>query len=193
MWKALSDLVRMELSPEKDWSTYLRKILSTIVLTTVLIFGVETYKSFTTPEDSWEDRPLHTRIKKGNIRADVIKYLEVVFRQNQRHLNSIWVYSWPDARTLIPVAHVGSPNNPIPLGYFTVNDSGAVGAMVMEQCAILERAYDNLIACPIFAENDAWGVVVFVCDDPDHAPYDWKNMFRSLAHKLSHVIYQTND
>ena len=191
MWKLLVDLLKFELSPEKDWQTFLRKVLSTFVFMAVAVLSVDQYRSFTA--DGWEDRPLHTRIERGDTRSDVIKYLEVVFKQHQKHLSSIWVYSWPDARTLIPVSHVGMPVNPIPLGYFTVNDSGAVGAMVMEQCAILERTYDSLIACPIFAENDAWGVVVFVCNNPEEAPKDWRNMFRSLAHKLSHVIYKEND
>ena len=191
MWKPLVELLKFELSPEKDWQTFIRKVLSTFIFMIVAVFSVDQYRSFTA--DGWEDRPLHNRIDRGDTKSDVIKYLEVVFRRHQSHLSSIWVYSWPDARTLIPVAHVGSPVNPIPLGYFTVNDSGAVGAMVMEQCAILEQTYSNLIACPIFAENDAWGVIVFVCEHPDKAPHDWRNMFRSLAHKLSHIIYQTND
>lgn len=192
MWKTLADLLKFELGPEKDWQTFLRKVLSTILLAGCLSFGINEWQSFNDTE-GWSDRPLHTRIERPGVKDSVIKYLNIVYEQHSNHLQSIWVYSWPDARTLLPVAHVGNPTDPIPVGYFTVKDAGAVGAMVFEQCATLERYNNHLIVCPIFAENDAWGVVVFVCDSPEQAPHDWRNMFRSLAHKLSHIIYQTHD
>ena len=48
----------------------------------------------------------------------------------------------------------------MPLGYFLTGDYKEVGGLVMERCVEMDRP-THLVACPIMAENDAWGVAVF--------------------------------
>ena len=104
-------------------------------------------------------------------------------------LKGVWVYSWPDARTLIPVLHSGHQKDPMPIGYFQIKEASSVGQLVMEQCAEIERLETKLTACPIMAENDAWGVVVFEAKDDTNRPRNWKSIYAALTHKLSNIIY----
>ena len=110
----------------------------------------------------------------------VQQYLDGLIRADP-NLSSVWVYSWPDARTLIPVAHAGFHVNPLPLGYFWVTDYKEVGGLVMERCVEMDRL-KHLVACPIMAENDAWGVAVFELKE---------NKARSLALSLCSIDSQT--
>ena len=183
----LAKLLTSIVSPGKDWGTFSRKVLSTL-----LVFCIGAY-SFSKYEDMnrshWEDLPLHTAIEVGGRRGEAQAYLDTLMRAHQGMIKGIWVYSWPDARTLIPVLHSGHQKNPMPIGYFQVKDAYSVGQLVMEQCAEIERLGSRLTACPIMAENDAWGVVIFeVCEDK--APEtNWRSIYAALTHKLSHIIY----
>ena len=100
------------------------------------------------------------------------------------------MYSWPDARTLMPVIHSGHQRDPMPIGYFQIREASAVGQLVMERCTEIERLETKLTACPIMAENDAWGVVIFEAKDGVRRPNGWQGIYAALTHKLSHIIYQ---
>ena len=106
-------------------------------------------------------------------------------------LRSIWVYSWPDARSLISVINSGHYINPLPLGYFTQSDVKTVGDLVLSNCSCLNRTDRKLLACPIMAENDAWGVVVFEHEQGTTRPDNYKATYGALAHKLSNIIYRS--
>ena len=173
-------------SPGKTWGSFFRKTLSTLLVASIGAYGFNAYQRM--ERSHWEDLPLHTAIEKGDISAEVEEYLTKLLQSNP-DLRSIWVYSWPDARTLEPVAHSGHFVNPMPLGYFQITDAHAIGQMVMEQCAGLNRRQQTLTACPIMAANDAWGVVIFECEDSKHRPDRWRSVYAALTHKLSHIIY----
>ena len=187
--KEFFKLIDHVIGPDKNWSFFIRKVLSTLLVATIGAYSWHEYTTFN--RSHWEELPLHTAIRENGIEQKVLSYLNTVISAHMDHLKSVWVYSWPDARTLLPVAHAGSPENPIPLGYFQVTDAHQVGELVMEQCTELHRHNKRLIACPIMAENDAWGVVVFEClVDCDEA---WLSHYQALAHKLAHLIYSNHD
>ena len=90
----------------------------------------------------------------------------------------------------MPVLHSGHQRDPMPIGYFQIKDAASVGQLVMERCAEIIRLDTKLTACPIMAENDAWGVVIFEAKDETNRPQGWKSIYAALTHKLSHIIYQ---
>ena len=128
----------------------------------------------------------------GDIEERVSRYLQLLVAADDS-LKSVWLYSWPDARTLIAVAHPVNHTNPLPLGYFLRTDSSTVGELVMEAFASLDRPGKKLLACPIIAENDAWGVVVFEHELDTQRPHNYKSVYVALAHKLANLIYHNHD
>ena len=174
-------------SPGKTWGCFFRKSLSTLLVACIGAYGFDQYKNMS--RSHWEELPLHTAIEVGDKRKQTQKYLDSLVHSHGDHLKGVWVYSWPDARTLEPVAHSGHYVDPMPLGYFQVKDAHAIGQMVMEQCTELTRRDQTLTACPIMAENDAWGVVIFECKDHGQRPDRWRSVYAALTHKLSHIIY----
>jgi hypothetical protein len=184
------DLIASMVSPGKTWGCFFRKTLSTILVASIGAYGFNTYQRL--ERSHWEDLPLHTAIKEGDIEERVSRYLQLSVNAD-KSLKSVWLYSWPDARTLIAVAHAGNHTNPLPLGYFLRIDSDTVGELVMEQCACLKRPGKKLLACPIIAENDAWGVVVFEHEIGTDRPNGYKSVYVALAHKLANLIYLNHD
>ena len=184
------DLIASMVSPGKTWGCFFRKTLSTILVASIGAYGFTTYQRM--QRSHWEDLPLHTAVTEGDIEERVNKYLQLLVAADPSLL-SVWLYSWPDARSLIAVAHAGNHSNPLPLGYFLRIDSDTVGELVMEACACLNRPCKKLLACPIIAENDAWGVVVFEHEIGTDRPTDYKTVYVALAHKLANLIYHNHD
>jgi len=186
MTEKFFDLISQMVSPGKTWGCFFRKTLSTLLVASIGAYGFNAYQRL--ERSHWEDLPLHTAISEGDIALEVQKYLDRLV-QADPGLESVWLYSWPDARSLIPTLHAGNHVNPLPLGYFWVEDYKEVGALAMERCVQLERKL-HLIACPIIAENDAWGVVVFHINGnkTDH----WRSVYQAFTHKLSNLIYQND-
>ena len=180
------DLIASMVSPGKTWGCFFRKTLSTLLVASIGAYGFNVYQRM--ERSHWEDLPLHTAIEKGDISREVEEYLTKLLQSNP-DLNSIWVYSWPDARSLIPVTHAGNHINPLPLGYFLLSDAEEVGDLVLAQCSCLERPGKKLLACPIIAENDAWGVIVFEHKLGTKREHGYKHVYAALAHKLSQIIY----
>ena len=179
-------LLNKIVDPGHDWGHFLRKSLSILLVAGIGAYGFNTYQRL--QHSYWEDLPLHTAIDRDDKKEKVQKYLNRLI-QADPNLESVWLYSWPDARSLIAVASAGNHINPLPLGYFWVEDYKEVGKLVMEQCAQMNRP-DKIIMCPIMASNDAWGAIAFKIkgDAPNH----WRAVYASLAHKLSHLIYDSN-
>ena len=180
------NLVETLISPTKTWGCFARKTLSTLLAASIGGYAFNAYQRI--ERSHWEDLPLHTAIAEDGKTEKVQVYLDRLMQVDQ-NLNSVWVYSWPDARTLIPAAHAGSHINPLPLGYFWESDFKEVGGLVMEQCVEMNRSL-HLIACPIMAENDAWGVTVFNLKDRKQS--HWRQVYAALTHKLSHIIYHNH-
>ena len=186
MTEKVIDLISQIVSPGKTWGCFFRKTLSTLLVASIGAYGFNAYQRL--ERSHWEDLPLHTAIAEGDIASEVQTYIDNLITQDPS-LKSIWVYSWPDARSLITVANSGDPVNPLPLGYFLRSDSEPVGTLVFEECACLKRPNKKLLACPIMASNDAWGVVVFEHKAGIDRPDNYKNSYAALTHKLSNLIY----
>ena len=180
------EIIQQTLSPGKTWGCFFRKTLSTLLVASIGAYAFDAYQRL--ERSHWEDLPLHTAIEDGDISKQVQKYLDGL-RQADPSLRSIWLYSWPDARSLIPVAHAGNHTNPLPLGYWVTTDADSVGEMVLGTCSCLDRPGKKLLACPIIAENDAWGVIVFEHEPGTEREQGYRNIYSALAHKLSHIIY----
>ena len=180
------DLIASMVSPGKTWGCFFRKTLSTLLVASIGAYGFNVYQRM--ERSHWESLPLHTAVKEGDTLQKVQLYLEGLIQRDST-LKSVWIYSWPDARTIIPVAHDGLHSNPLPLGYFLPRDAEAIGVMTFSQCDWLDRPGTFLYACPIEVENDQWGVIVFelkVSHD------DTLGLYLSLAHKLSNIIYNNH-
>jgi len=184
------DLIASMVSPGKTWGCFFRKSLSTLLVASIGAYGFNAYQRL--ERTHWEDLPLHTAIVEGDIAAEVQQYLESLKRSDPS-LRSVWLYSWPDSRSLIPVSHAGNHVNPLPLGYFLLKDREVIGDLVLAECSCLKRPGKKLLACPIFAENDAWGVIVFEHEPGVDRPDGYKSVYAALAHKLSHIIYHNHD
>jgi len=184
------DLIDKFISPNKTWFNFLQKIFSTLLIASISAYAYHTYQSGFV-RSPWDELPLHDAIE-GDRKHEVAKYLNRLIEADPE-LISVWVYSWPDARTLIPVVSAGSNKDPIPLGYFRRTDTLLVGELVMEQCDCLKRPNKKLLACPIVAENDTWGVIVFEHKVDNERPKKYKSIYIALAHKVAHIIYHNED
>ena len=173
-------------SPGKTWGCFARKTISTILVAAIGAYGFTQYQAL--QRSHWEDLPLHTAIEVGSINAEVQAYLDKLIEKDPS-LRSVWLYSWPDARSLIAVAHAGNHINPLPLGYFIRSDALTIGELALSECSCLKRPGKKLLACPIFTENDAWGVVMFEHEPGTDRYENYKHIYSALAHKLSNIIY----
>ena len=178
------ELVTQIISPGKTWGNFFRKTLSTLLVASIGAYAFNAYR--TMGESHWEKLPLHSAIKKNAVKKEVEQYLQLLINSDPSLL-SVWLYSWPDARSLIPVHHAGNHDNPIPLGYFWKTDRSVVGSLVMAECDCLERPGKKFLVCPIMAENDAWGIILF--EHKNTVPKEYKIVYMTLAHKLADLIY----
>ena len=186
MGEELVKLFEQLVSPQKNWGCWTRKVLSTFLVASIGAYGFNQYQAL--QRSVWEDLPLHVAIEKDEIEKEVQSYIDILVTRDSS-LQGIWVYSWPDARSLINVANAGSPINPLPLGYFLRGDAEAVGSLVFAECSCIKRSGKKLLACPIMTHNDAWGVVVFEHKLGTERPDNYKTLYAALTHKLSNIIY----
>ncbi len=184
------DLIASMVSPGKTWGCFFRKTLSTLLVASIGAYGFNTYQRL--ERSHWEDLPLHTAVMERDLKERISKYLQLLVSADES-LKSVWLYSWPDARTLIATAHAGNHINPLPLGYFLGSDAAHVGELLMGQCVCLKRPNKKLLACPIMAENDAWGVILFEHELGTKRPDNYKAVYVALAHKLTNLIYNYHD
>ena len=92
-------------SPGKTWGSFARKTLSMLLAADIGAYTFDRYEHMN--RSHWEDLPLHTAIEVDDKRQRSQQYLDSLMRAHQGDIKGIWVYSWPDARTLIPVIHSG--------------------------------------------------------------------------------------
>lgn len=180
------DLISKMLTPEHNWGDFARKTLSTLLVASIGAYSFNTYQRL--QRSHWEDLPLHTAIDEGTKLDQVNSYLSSLI-QSDSSLLSVWLYSWPNARSLIPVTHAGEHINPLPLGYFIDTDAQVIGELALQHCSCLKRPGKKLLACPIFVENDAWGMILFHHHIGTDRPEGYKHVYAALAHKLSNIIY----
>lgn len=157
MLKSLADLIKVIVKPESDWSKFFQKIMLTLVAGGL---GATIWNAYVSYQlQSSGETGVGTVIQRHPERGAEVRELIKAIKDSNRNILSVWVYSWPDARQLIPIMYVGDSYNPVPLGTFLPGDEHAVGAFVLGLCDDLERPFNNY-SCPIAGFEDAWGVIV---------------------------------
>lgn len=186
----LLQIIEDALHPESTWGGFFRKTLSTLLVAGIGAYSFNVYQRM--QQSHWEALPLHTAVLENGIKTRVNKYLQLLVEADESLL-SVWLYSWPDARSLIPVAHAGDHMDPLPLGYLLRSDSPTIGELVVGQCDCLNRPGRKLLACPIMTSNDAWGMILFEHELDTERPENYRGIYVALAHKLANLIYNNHD
>lgn len=173
-------------NPEQDWQHFLRKVVAILLATAIGGAGFWTYHHFSyAGERSVEELVAAHPELEDKIRAELKKLLDL-----HKDIQSVWLYGWPDAQTLVVVHGAGQGRDPMPLGFFRAGDEHAIGSFVLGKCTPLDRKFTNY-SCPIKGSEDAWGVLVVVLNESDLCPQK-RAAIRAMARKLSHLMYSNH-
>jgi len=153
--KEIFDLFRNVLAPESSWGTFTRKVLGVMLCISVGAYGWNLYNR-TKPTQG--EQPVSVVISRSDSREKQVRELLNSILRSDPNIKSIWVYSWPDARQLIPVMSVGDNMNPLPGGSFVRGDEEALGTFLFGECYQLRRQSTNT-TCPINGFEDSWGII----------------------------------
>lgn len=113
--------------------------------------------------------------------------LESILRSDPA-IQSVWLFSWPDALQLIPVMHVGDSRNPLPSGTLQRGDEYAIGAFLFGDCVEVNRHFENF-SCPINGFQDSWGVLVVNYGDEDPQNPRSEEFIYGVAQRIRNVLY----
>ena len=183
MGKEFIKLLEQIISPQKTWACWSRKTISAVLAASIGAYGFNAYREY--QAQSFEALDLHEAVVERGLPEKVQANLESLLRLNPR-LASVWLYSWYDGRNMLPVQHAGHGADPFPLGYFTQEHALQIGKLVLGQCVTI----DLNVMCPIMADNDAYGVLIFV---PESGALRSNTNLQAFAHKLTILIYHDHD
>lgn len=177
-------LFRNVLSPESDWATFVRKLIGLSIAGATAVIGLHYYTQYTL-RDVGEPTVEVALDRSPNKQKQVRRLIETILNLHP-HVESVWVYSWPDALNLVPIMYVGDSKNPLPSSVFSTRDAGDLGYFLFGTCRELNRGFENL-TCPINGFEDSWGVLVVVLD----APIDTNTMseIEGLSRRVGLTIY----
>ena len=156
MVQSLVELLKSVFKPESDWQHFARKIIG-ILLSAGL--GTLLWTLYLDLHVNMGEFSVAEVLSSDSIKRERVKDLLNDLENNNNRILSVWLYSWPDARNIVPVMYAGDSVDPLPLGVFRNTDQYPVGSYVLEQCTPLERRFPNH-TCPISGFQDAWGVIV---------------------------------
>ena len=161
--KEFASLFRYVIAPERDWASFVRKLVSVLLCASLgaLAFGM--YSDHTKPKQLGE-LPVLTILEKERDKKEVIRRLMESILRSDENIKSVWLYSWPDALQLLPVMHVGDSIDPLPSGSLQRGDEYAIGAFLFGDCVEINRNFNNF-SCPINGFQDSWGVLVVNYDE----------------------------
>ena len=148
-------LFRNVLAPEADWPKFIRKVLGFTLCVSVGAYGWKLYDT----SNIKGEQPVQTVLARSDSRERQVRGLLESLLRADPNIKSIWVYSWPDARQIVPVMYVGNSSNPLPEGSFVRGDEEALGTFLFGDCYQLARGFSNT-TCPINGFEDSWGVIV---------------------------------
>ena len=154
--KEFIQLFRNVLAPEKNWGTFARKVLGVTLCVSIGAYGWKLYNSTTQP---LSEQPVSVVLAGSSVREREVRELLESIKRADNRIVSIWLYSWPDARQILPVMYVGDSLNPLPHGSFIPADAEALGTFLFGRCYQLNRSFSN-VTCPINGFEDSWGVIV---------------------------------
>ena len=159
--KEIVSLFRNVLSPESDWQTFFRKLIGVTIAGATAVIGLNIYTQVTTGE--YGEQTVEVILDRSTEKQKQVRKLMEMILRLDKSIISVWVYSWPDALSLVPIMYVGDSQNPLPAAVFDDRDSGALGPFLFGDCYRLNRSFNNH-TCPINGFEDAWGVIVIVID-----------------------------
>lgn len=182
--KEFIELFRNVLSPESDWSTFLRKLVGLSIAGATAVVGLHYYTQYTLRDVG--EQPVEVMLERSKTKQKRIRQLIETILKLDKSIDSVWVYSWPDALNLVPIMYVGDSTNPIPASSFTPRDAPALGPFLFGQCRELPRQYENL-TCPINGLEDSWGIIVVVSNQ-ELSPTTTSEI-EGLARRVGLTIY----
>ena len=189
--KEFIQLFRNVLAPEKNWGVFTRKVLGVTLCVSVGAYGWNLYNQSHQPRT---EVPVHVVLSESNVRQrEVRETLERIMRADSR-IESIWLYSWPDARQIMPVMYVGDSLNPLPRGSFIPVDAEALGTFLFGECYQLERNFQN-VTCPINGFQDSWGIIVVNYRDgtsQSHIQYQFQHI-EAAAQRIGLMLYSNDN
>ena len=80
----LAKLFTAIVSPGKDWGTFTRKILSTLLVASIGAYGFSRYEAMN--RSHWDDLPLHVAIEVDDRKREAQLYLDNLMRAHEDKL-----------------------------------------------------------------------------------------------------------
>ena len=182
-------LFRYVLSPESDWSKFFRKSIGIIMSATLGAFIWNGYIDHTSRGHG--ERAVTEVLSESDAKENQVRDVLEEIKRSDPAIESVWLYSWPDALQLVPVMYVGNSINPMPHGSFIWQDSDALGVYLFGDCAQLARPVVNY-TCPINGMEDSWGVLVVVYRNGTEVSSSQQGMVAAAARRISLIIYSNN-
>lgn len=186
--KEAFETVKGVLSPEDNWSKFAMKITGLAAVAGIGFTGFNVYQNSQRVEEEYYEVGIEEIFEEDPEKKDAVnQVLDKLTRQN-RDIDTVWLYDWPDARNIVPVASIPrNSDDPLPTGYWMSGDEQVIGNFVLAQCTTLDRNFINQ-ACPIMGAEDAWGVLVVTYRN---GPAD--RLAEITAKKISEIIYLLED
>ncbi len=185
--KEILDLFRNVLSPESDWATFFRKLIGLTVAGATAVIGLNLYTQFTLRDVG--EQSVEIILDSSSTKQKQVRKLIETILSLHANIKSVWIYSWPDALSLVPIMYVGDSQNPLPASVFDNRDVPALGPFLFGDCYRLDRGFDNL-TCPINGFQDSWGIIVVVIDgDVGQSTLD---QIEGLANRVGLTLYTNN-
>ena len=179
-------LFRYVFAPESSWSKFIRKVIGVVLGAAVGVSVWNTYINATKTQVG--ELPVAEVIERSKDKKRQIRELLEDLRRTGRKIRSVWLFSRPDATSLVPVMNVGDSVNPLPAGGLFRRDAPALGLFLFGECVMLERRNNNL-TCPVSGLENAWGVLVVVYD-PDYTPDSYDEATAIVAaRRISIALY----
>lgn len=189
----LLKLFRYAFAPESDWGKFSRKLIGIIVSASLgaFVFGIY-YNRYQIPRLG--ERPVNVVIQSDTAKEARVRRIINALLSSDRHIESVRIYSWPDARQLVSVMNVGNPENPLPGGSFVIDDAHLLGLFLFGECGELERGFDNY-TCPINGLEDSWGILVVDYGDGSNAEDHRLTNSRAAAaaHRIGLILYSNSN
>ena len=187
--KEFVQLFRDVFDPERDWSKFVRKFIG-VALTaglTLTAYGIY-HRNYYLPELGEES--ITTVLRGDPTKRENIKTLLYGIKTSSRDIKSVWLYSWPDARSVVPVMRVGIAEPPLPEGTFLLSDAETLGGYLFGHCGRLPRPFLNY-TCPINGMEDSWGILIITyepgTEGNDHSHVE--SVTGSIAHRIGLMLY----
>ena len=188
----LTKLFRYVTAPENNWGTFSRKVIGVVVSSTLgaLVFGMY-YNFYQKPKAG--ESPVSVIVQGDKSKESRVRQVLSALLSEDRNIESVWLYSWPDARQLVPVMHVGDSKNPLPNGSFIISDSNRIGLFLFGECGSLDRGFENY-TCPVNGLENSWGVLVVSYGDSvgDESREMTNAKVKAAAHRIGLILYSNS-